>query len=106
MEFLHHRRLELPTTRQVELIGNKEFAVAALVPYHKTFVVDITTLSIDPSDKVDLSRKAQIAYLKADKALTKVLSKYADFADVFSLKLAIKLLEHGISDYSIELVDD
>ncbi len=52
-------------------------------------------------------KKAQIAHLKADKAPTKVLSKYADFADVFSPKLAAELPEHtGINDHAIELVDD
>ena len=52
------------------------------------------------------SRKAQIAYLKADEAPTKVLNKYVDFADVFSPKLAAELLEHGISNYAIKLVDE
>ncbi len=34
-------------------------------------------------------------------------SKYADFVDAFSLKLAAKLLKYtGITDYTIELVDD
>ncbi len=38
---------------------------------------------------------------------TKVPSEYADFADVFSLKLAAELPEHtGINDHAIELVDD
>ncbi len=53
------------------------------------------------------SRKAQIAHLKADEAPTEVPSKYADFADVFSPKLAAELPEHtGINDHAIELVDD
>ena len=53
------------------------------------------------------SKTAQIAHLKADEAFTKVPSKYADFADVFSSKLATKLLEHTrINDYVIELMDD
>ena len=33
-------------------------------------------------------------------------NKYADFADVFSPKLAVELLEHGISNYTIKLLDD
>ncbi len=42
-----------------------------------------------------------------DKARSKVLSKYADLADVFSPKLAAELPEHtGIDDHAIELVDD
>ncbi len=95
------------TTRQVELIGKKEFAVAALDPEHKAFIVHIAALSVDSGDEVHPSRKAQIAHLKADEASTKVLSEYADFADVFSPKLVIEFPEHaGINDHAIELVDD
>lgn len=54
-----------------------------------------------------LSKSAQIAYLKADKAFTKVFSKYTDFADVFLLKLAAKPPEHTrINNHTIKLVDD
>ncbi len=53
------------------------------------------------------SRRAQIVHLKADEAPTKISSEYADFADVFSPKLATELLEHtGINDHAIELVDN
>ncbi len=53
------------------------------------------------------SKKAQIAHLKADEVSIKVLSKYADFADVFSTKLAVELPEYtGINDHTIKLVDD
>ena len=55
---------------------------------------------------MDLSKRAQIAHLKADKAPIEVPSEYADFANVFSSKLAAELSEHGISDHAIELVDD
>ncbi len=42
-----------------------------------------------------------------DKALTKVPSKYTDFVDVFSPKLAVKLPEYTkINNHAIELVDD
>ena len=52
-------------------------------------------------------RRAQIAYLETDKAFIKIPSKYANFADVFSPKLAIKLLKHTkINNHTIELVDD
>ena len=54
-----------------------------------------------------LLRKAQIAHLKANNASSEVLSKYTDFADVFSPKLVAKLPEHTrINDHAIELVDD
>ncbi len=45
--------------------------------------------------------------MKADEAPSKVLSKYADFADIFSPKLAAELLEHmRTNDHAIELVND
>ena len=81
----------LLTTRQVELIRKKEFAVAVLDPEHKVFDVYMAALNVDLGDKVDPSRKTQIVYLKADEALTKVSSKYTDFTDVFLLKLAAEL---------------
>ena len=89
------------------MIRKKEFAAAALDPEYEIFVIHVVALSVDPGDEVYPSKKAQIAYLKADEAPTKVLSKYADFADVFSSKLAAKLFKHmEINDHTIELVDD
>ncbi len=49
----------------------KEFATIALDLEYETFLVYIAALSIDSDDKMYLSRKAQIAYLKVDKASTK-----------------------------------
>ena len=69
-------------------------------------MVHIAALSIDLDDEVHPSRRAQIAYLKADEAFTEVPRKYADFADVFSPKLATELPEHGISNHAIKLIDD
>ncbi len=58
-------------------------------------------------DEIHPLRRAQIVHRKADEALTEVLSEYADFADVFSPKLAAKLSEHtGINDHAIKLADD
>ena len=39
----------LPTTRRVELVGKKEFAIAALDPESETFVIHIASLSSDMS---------------------------------------------------------
>ncbi len=62
---------------------------------------------MDSGNEVHPSKRALIAHLKVDKVLSKVPSKYADLADVFSPKLAAKLLEHTrINDYAIKLVDD
>ncbi len=66
-------------------------------------VVHIATLNVNSDDEMHPSRRAQIAYLKADEAPTEVPSEYVDFADVFSPKLAAELPEHtGINDYVIE----
>ncbi len=74
---------------------------------HEAFVIYVAALSIDSDDEMHPSRRAQIAHLKADEAFTKVPSKYADFADVFSTKLAAKLLKYtGINNHTIEFVDD
>ncbi len=97
----------LPTTRQVVLIGKKEFVAAALNPEHEAFVVHIAALSVNLGDELYPSGRGQLAHLKADEATTKVPSKYTDFADVFLPKLAAELSKHtGINDHAIELVDD
>lgn len=53
------------------------------------------------------SKRAQIAYLKVDKAFIKVSSKYTHFADVFLPKLVVKLPKHMmINNHAIEFIDD
>ena len=95
------------TTKQVELIKKKEFTATTLDLEYEVVVVHVAVLSVDLGDEVHLSRRAQIAYLKADKAPSKVSNKYTDFANIFSPKLAAELLEHtGINDRAIELVDN
>ncbi len=85
------------------LIEKKKFAVVAPDPKHKLFIVYMATLNIDSDDEINPSKKAQIAYLKADEAPSKLSNKYADFADVFSPKLAIELPEHmKINDHTIK----
>ena len=47
---------------------------------------------------------AQIAVLKQDEALTKVSSKYADYANVFFFDLVIELPENtGINKHAMKL---
>ena len=74
----------------MELIWKKKFAATTLDPEHKTFVVYVTALSINPGDEIHLSKRAQIAYLKADEALIKPFSKYTHFADVFFTKVGCR----------------
>ena len=53
------------------------------------------------------SKKVQKAILKADETPTKVLSHYANFADLFSPKLVVELPEHiEINDYALKLVEN
>ena len=97
----------LPTTKQVKLIGKIKFTVVALDPKYKAFIIYIVALSVDPGNEMQCSKRVQIAYLKADEAPFKVPSKYADFADVFSLKLVIKLPKNTrINDHAIKFVDN
>ena len=105
MEILHHRRHT--SDHQTSWTNREEeFAATALDSEYKVFVVYVVTLSVDFGDEMHLSKGAQIAYLKADEAPTEVPNEYSDFADVFSPKLAAELPEHGISNHSIELIDD
>ncbi len=93
--------------RRVKFIRKKEFVVLALDSKYDGFVVHIAAFNINSDDKVHPSRRTQITNLKIDKALFKVPSKYADFVDVFSPKLATKLPKHTrINNHTIELVDN
>ena len=80
----------------------KKFVAAAFNPKYEPFVVHVATLSLNLSDKMHLLRKAQKAHLKTDETITKVLSKYADFAHIFSPKSATELFEYTrINDHDI-----
>lgn len=57
--------------------------VAVFDSKYKVFVRHIATISVDLSDKMHHSKKAQIIYINIDEALTKLSNKYADFANVF-----------------------
>ena len=102
----------LPTTRRIKLVGKKEFTAIALDLEYEIYVVDIGSVSSDISPNSSLlniysSWRPQIFGLITKEALTKVPAKYSGFADIFSLDLAFKLLEHTeINDHNIELVND
>lgn len=88
-------------------MGKKEFGAAAHKPEHKAIVVYVAALRVDSDNKMNPSKRVQIAYLKANNAPNKVSNEYATFADVFLSKLAAKLPKYTrIKDYAIELVDD
>ena len=53
------------------------------------------------------AKAAQIAALKQDESLTKVSSKYADYADIFLFDLAMKLPKNiGNNKHAIQLEKD
>lgn len=78
-----------------------------LDPDYKAFVIYVVVLNISPDNKIYPLKEIQIAYLKVDKALTKVSNKYIEFVDIFLLKLAIKLHEYlKINKYIIKLINN
>ncbi len=49
---------------------------------------------------------AQIAAFQWDKVSTEILAKYSDYADIFSLGLAMELPKNtGMNKHAIELID-
>lgn len=106
----------LSTTKRVELINKSKFATAAMDENSEMLMIYVITLKVPELGSVKIlihfSRAAQVgksdliqdATLQQNQAPTKVLSKYTDFADVFSLNLAIELLENtGINKHAIKL---
>ncbi len=79
----------------------------ALDPEYEAFLIYVAVFSVDSSDEMHPSKRAQIAHLKVDKTPSKVPTEYADFVDIFLPKLATELLEHTkINNHAIKLVDD
>ena len=82
-------------------------AVATLDLEHKTFIVYVIAISIKSDNEVHPLKRAQIAYLKTDKTLFEMFSKYTDFVDIFSPKMVAKLLEYmKINNHTIELINN
>ena len=107
----------LPTAKHVKLVKKKEFVTVAHNLEYKTFIVYVVSLSSisliallgsTPFNvDVHLSYRRQISGLIVEKAPTKILDTYVDFADIFFLDLVSKLSKHtGINDYTIKLVDN
>ena len=87
------------------MIRKKKFITIALDLKNKAFIVYIASISRDFN--IYLFFIAQIAFLKADKILTSVSSKYTNFIDIFSKNLAAKLLEYiKINKYIINLIEE
>lgn len=99
------------TTKRVEFVAKKEFAIAVLDPEDEIFVVHImsfhiASVVISDKSKLDLFHKAEIASLQVSETSTTVLLEYSDIADFISLKLTIEFSEQtGINNHAIALVD-
>ena len=91
----------LPTTKRVQMIGQKELAAAALDPDEEAFVVHVALLRLSAKVSVHPARGAQIASLVAEEVT--IPAEYSDFADVFLKESAAELPgpsdinEHAIS---------
>ena len=74
---------------------------------YKIFLIYITAFNLDLDNKMHFLNRVQIAHLKVNEALIKVFSKYANFTNIFLLKLIVELSKYmGINNYIIKLVDN
>lgn len=89
--------------KQVELIDKFEFFKAA----HKDFKIYVIHVATLKTMGVYLLRVLLLALLGQDKVLIKVLNEYADYTNVFSADLAIKLRNYtNIYKHAIKLVTE
>ena len=90
----------LPTTRRVEIINKKEFAVAAINADDKTFVVHIAALVEPTTMLIYSSCQAQVVLLMSKEI--GIPAEYSDFFNVFSSDSAAELPKYiGINDHPI-----
>ncbi len=95
----------LSTTSRGKLIDKREFAKAALDENLETFIMHVSALDIAES-LIHPFRAAQIATLQWDKASTKILAEYSDYAYAFPSDLAMELPENtGMNEHAIELIE-
>ena len=95
----------LPTTRRMEIIEKREFAVTALNTDDETFVVHVATLAEPTTMPIHPSRQVQVAALTSEE--TGIPTEYSDFSDVFSSDSAAELPKHTrINDHPINLLDN
>lgn len=87
----------------MELIDKHKLARAALEKNSEIFDVHVAVLkALEPN--IHPSRALLLAALQQDKAATEIPPEYADYIDVFSPDLAIKLPKNtGINKHAIKL---
>ena len=93
----------MPTTKWVEIIRKKEFAIAAIDVDNKTFVVYVVALAELIIISIYLFCKAKVALL----IIIEIYIKYFNFLNIFFLDSAAKLLEYTrINNYLINLLEN
>ena len=95
----------LPTTKRMEIIDKKEFAVAALNANNKIFVLHIVTLAKPTTIPIHPSCQAQVVLLISEKI--RIPIEYFNFSNIFSSDSATELPEHiGNNDHPINLLNN
>ena len=93
----------LSTTEQVQIFDKKDFIIAALNANTETFVVHVAIREQEEMP-IHSKKQANIKFLLFNKAPTKILAKYSNYSDVFSVEYVVKLLENiGINEHAIKL---
>lgn len=93
----------LETTKQVELLEKKKVVIIAYNQDDETFEVYIVSFT---NRYVHSFCRVEIAFLIQNNSRTTVLSKYTNFANVFTPNLATKLPEYTrVNDHPINLVE-
>lgn len=75
----------------IEIIDKNEFAKATIDGNSKTFIIHMSALNAIKGPIIYPCQVTQIVTLQWDKVSTIISVKYADYGDVFSFNLAIKL---------------
>ncbi len=103
----------LPTTGRLKLIDKREFTKVVLDQNSETFVIHVVALEVLTAMPIYSFRTSQIqddptlATLQYDKTFTEIPAEYSDYANVFSLDLAIELsVNTGMNEHVIKLIDN
>lgn len=93
----------LSTTKKIELINKRKFAITALDKNAKTFMVYVTILLAILIMQVHFFYQAQIGLLFTFKVFTKVLYKYLSYIIFFDLMIELPQ-NIGINEHTIKLI--
>lgn len=95
---------DLCTIKQIELVGNKNFTDISLTLNDDNFILHIVFIA---NSDIYPFCKALIASLIQNAVSVVILTKYADFPNIFSLDLMAKFSEYSeINNYFFNLFED